>query len=72
MLAFYNTAPQHSNWQRGFTSWSFLVAFHSQSRPVRRRCNTRSQRTDNINYSNDAGIALKFWCSQLKRPAVYQ
>jgi hypothetical protein len=43
-----------------------------QSRPVRRRCNTRSQRTDDINRSNDAGITLKFWCNHRKQPAVYQ
>ena len=43
-----------------------------QSRPVRRRCKTRSQRTDEINRSNDAGITLKFWCNHPKKPAVYQ
>jgi hypothetical protein len=48
------------------------VTYRLQSRPVRRRCNTRSQRTDDINRSNDAGITLKFWCNHRKQPAVYQ
>ena len=44
MLAFYNPASPHSNWQRGFPSRSFLVTYRLQSRPIHRHCNTRSQR----------------------------
>jgi hypothetical protein len=44
MLAFYNPASLHSNWQRGFPSRSFLVTYRLQSRPVHRHCNTRPQR----------------------------
>jgi hypothetical protein len=48
MLAFYNPASPHSNWQRGFPSRSFLVTYRLQSRPVHRRRNTRSQRNQTI------------------------
>jgi hypothetical protein len=45
MLAFYNPASPHSNWQSGWSSRSFLVTYRLQRRPVHRRRNTQSQRT---------------------------
>ena len=72
MLAFYNPASPHSNWQRGFPSRSFLVTYRLQSRPVHRHATPDPSATNDIDLSNDAGITLKFWCNHQKQPAVYQ
>jgi hypothetical protein len=78
MLAFYNPASPHSNWQRGFPSRSFLVTYRLQSRLVCKAglsiaaATPDPSATNDINLSNDAGITLKFWCNHQKQPAVCQ